>query len=1253
MPGVYTWSYEASEDTTTDTLKKFALTAALPQSASGFDLNTGAVVNSNLTTSNQIYIYRRGLEIGSSSIDFLTALPGESATPLYFKVTNSGNYPLSNIKWFTADMRNQWTDYISKANLGFSPGNFAIPVSGEVVVAGNLFIDHNQASGSYIATMTVYEDLNDNSYYDSTTEPGKLFSVKVEIPRTKSIVVDNPFVDLDNWAPGQTAITKKLYYFNGGNLDLENLKVVQTPPVGSATFIVATPSNPGRLGIASPTVSLDISATVPAAQLPGIYVATFTIFDDEGPAGLDGADIQEIFTVKIGVGTKNFSISPALLDAGVATPAHVLENLPALQFQINNTGGLGLTSLKSLPGNLKYLTNTVATENNVAIFLPANVGSGASGNGSMSLYIPMGTPAGDFYLGKMWVYEDGNGNSTWDNGEASASFEVKAKVPTYSAVQVIPSTVDLGDVAANTGISTTFLCRNIGNTTLSSLLWERVPLLSSTDSIPDSSYGFSGLGISVPPGATFTREISLTVPAGTDDGIYLGNMAWLFEDLDANSSRTVIQPADPQSGFKVACRVGVPSLLIEEPAGGINSTGDPNALSLPGNFSIINDGSLTLARPRATATALIYTPDPLKSIPAGASSFSPAAIGYIVKNTSQPVSWRVQVPPGADAGEYTGTLTVWNDTFNYGVIDPGEVFDTAPLKLVVNSKRVIEVWPDPVPMPTTPKNTTVTQLFEIRNRGNIALERLVGIPVNIRNPGGDIIPSALISFTIPVSTVLPNASVFATATVVVGEVNPGNYVSSSTQPMRIYEDHNNPGFGFDAGIEAYDFFGLTLTVGEKKFSISSPVTFAAAALPGQTVVSNSGTITNSPDVNLSRLIWRAGNLVSGTNVIASESVSFLPPPLTVAKGGSLPFTVRVNVLPWTPSGYVPPGTYIGTHTVWEDDYIDGVQDLVKEASATFQTVLVVSSVSKLNIVTDLINLGDVTQGGSSGKVAVTVINTGNVPLTTFVWGFTDLFKGPDSIEGALLLRSDPLPATLNPTESFNVDVWLDGISDTQPVGYYESSLANLSRLAASGFAEDTVAVNCNVIPGGPPPAQVNKHSIYQDVNPALFTPPVPPQTDLYFLSAWVCPGSGSADLAFIQYDAAGTALATISATIKADGTLSVSDPHASFKAVHSGICETEPIDLTLPDSSIESSKYFRVYFAFNLVEDVPDIGADSLKIILHNSSPMVGQAVWFDGIKLERAFDGQTRPTTWHAGATLFSPRKEHSLNGDHQYYEW
>lgn len=1256
MPGVFTWSYEATEDTTADSLKKFYLTTLLPDSASGFDLNTGIATSSLPATSNGIYIYRRGLDIGSLTIDFATALPGEEATPLYFKVINSGNYPLTNVKWFTADMRNQWTDYISKANLEFAPENFSVPVSGEIVVAGNLLIDHNQASGSYIATMSVYEDLNDNSYYDSSSEPGKLFSVKVEVPRTKSIVISNPFIDLDNWAPGQTAIIKKLHYFNGGNLELDNLKVVQTPPVGSGSFIMASPANHGRLGVASPAVSLDVSASVPPLQVPGIYIATFTIFDDEGPVGLDAGDTQTLFAVKIGVGIKSFTITPILLDAGIATPAHVLENLPALQFQINNTGGLGLTSLKSLPGNLKYLTNTIATENNMAIFLPANVAAWGNGPGSMSLYIPMGTPAGNYYLGKMWVYEDGNNSSSWDNGEASASFEVKATVPSYSAVQVIPSTVDLGDVAVNTGISKTFLCRNIGNATLTKLLWDKIPLLSPKDSIPATEYSFSGLGVDVPPGATFSREVTITkIPAGTDDGDYLGNMAWLFEDLDSSTSRTTTDPADPQSGFKVACHVGYISLLVDEPVGGIVTSGDPYSLSAPGNFSILNNGSLTLARPRATATALIYTPDPFKSIPASASSFVPASIDYVVAGDhSQTVSWKVQVPAGADAGEYTGTLTVWNDTFNYGVIDPGEAIDSAPLTLHVNAKRVIEVWPDPVLMPSTPKNTTITKTFEIRNRGNIPLDYLTGIPVNIRTPGGDQIPAASISFTIAAGTVVPNGSALATVTVVVGEVNPGNYVSSSTLPMQIFEDHDNPGFGFDSGIEAYDSFELRLTVGEKKFSITSPVTYAAAALPGQTVTSNSGTVTNgSTDINLTKLKWRAGNLVSGANTIASECVFFLPPPVAVAKGGSQPFTVRVDVLPWIPSAYVPPGTYIGTHTVWEDDYADGIQDPVKEASATFQTVIVASSVSKLNITTDPAGLGDVVQGGSSAPFAVTVENVGNVPLTTFVWGFTDLFKGADSIEGSTRLKNDPMPASLNPTENVTVNVWLENIPDTQPVGYYESSLANLTRLAASGFAEDTLSINCTVVAGGPPPAQVEKHSLFQAVAPEIFVAPVPPATDLYFLSAWVCPGSGSADLAFIQYDAVGVPVATVSLRVDKNGNISVSDPHPDFKVVESGISDVEPIEIELEDGGTESCRYYRVFMAFRLVYDLPDIGADSLKIVLHNSSPADHHAVWFDGIKLERAFEGQTRPTTYHPGATLHSPAKDNALSGGHHYYEW
>ncbi len=1233
LPGVFNWTFEATADTTT--VGSFSMTAQLANSAAGFDANTGAAVNSNKALSNSIFIYRRGITIGSATIDFGTILPGDTGSILYFDVVNSGNYPLSNVKWTLADMKNQWNDYISKANLAIDPSNFSIPVSDEIVANGLLAIPYNQASGTYAAAMSVYEDLNGNSNRDFT-EPVSLFSVKAVVPSAKKIVISDQFIDLDNWSQGQTTVVKKVNFFNGGNLDLVNLKV--SPPLGSATFITVLPLNPGLLPIGDLS-HLDVSATVPGPQPNGVYIATFTIYDDEDGDGLTPSDARSEFAVKIGVGNKSFTISPATLNAGNATPSFVVENLP---FQINNTGILGLTALKPLAGVMINGANEIAS-NQIAIFLPATVAAGgAPGDSRLSIYIPMGTPAGA-YLGKMWVYEDNNGNSVYDNGEASASFNLTANVPSYSAVQVIPSTVDLGDVAAGTGISTTFLCRNIGNVALNKLHWQKINLTSGASTIPMGAYSFpGGEPFAVPAGELFTREISINVPGGQPDGSYVGNLSWLFEDnVVINASRDV---NEPQSGFRVACRVGNLQLQVIEPGGGIVSNGDPNALSAVSNFSVKNTGTLTIARPKATATALIG-PD---TIPAAANVFAPAAIGYIVQDQSQPVSWRVQVPANTSAGAYTGTVTMWNDSNNDGLINPGEAFDTAPVTLTVNSKRVIEVMSKPLNMPLTTENSSVNASFEVRNRGNISLDSLRGLTAAITTISGESIPAASITLAIPAGSVPAGGSVLVTATVVVGPQLPGNYRGT----MRIYDDYLLPSGSYTT--EESDTFELRLTIGRKTFTVTSPVNFPAAN-PGQTVNSTPVTvITNTSGLPLSKLRWKAADLVSGTNSIASTSISFLPaPPVSVPVSGFTNFSATVQVLPHIPSTHVPPGLYTGTQLIWEDDNGDGLMHPTGEASATFLLRLTVSSVSALDVETDPVELGDVVQGAGSAKVPVTVKNTGNVALNTFTWSFTNLTNGIDFLPGSSLLKTDPMPASLLPGQTTTFDVWLDPVPDSQPIGPYESDFLNRSRLAASGFSEDFVTFKCNVLPGGPPPAQIAKHSIYQEVDPALFAAPVPPQTDLYFLSAWVCPGSGSADLAFIQYDAAGTALATISATIKADGSLSVIDPHASFKAVYSGICETEPIDLTLPDSSVESSRYFRVFFAFNLVEDVPDIGADSLRIILHNSSPMVGQAVWFDGIKLERAFDGQTRPTTWHPGATLFSPREERSLSGDHQYYEW
>ncbi|HAE38218.1 MAG TPA: hypothetical protein DCG57_06205, partial [Candidatus Riflebacteria bacterium] len=1225
VPGVYSWEFEATADTTT--VGSFSLTADSPNSVAGYDMNTGAEVLSNKSVSNSISIYRRALDIGSTTLDFGTLLPGDDSEVLYFSVINSGNYNLNNVKWTAADLRNEEAKYISKAYLSFLPADFAIsPAPANIEIASALLkVPYNQASGSYIATMSVYEDLNGNNNRDFV-EPLQLFSVKVVVPQAKKIIVTDTFIDLDNWSPGQITNSKAVNYFNGGNLDLVNLKVIQNP-VGIATFVTATPSNPGAMLVAV-AGQLQVVADIPLDTAPGQYIATFTIFDDQDDDGFNPTDASATFVVTVGVGNKSFTITPATLNAGNATPTFVIEDLP---FSINNTGFLGLTALRALPGELTSGGNLIPSDS-IALFLPASVPSGpVPGDATLNLYVPAGTPQG-LYSGVLWVFEDNNNNLIYDNGEASASFIFTTNVPAYPAVQVIPSTVDLGDVAAGTGISTTFLCRNIGNVTLNKLHWEKIPMISGANNIPAAAYSFpGGEPFSVPSGALFTRQITLNVPALQADGNYVGHMSWLFEDnILVDGFRKTTVPVEPQSGFRVACRVGDLSLDVVEAA--ISTSGGPASLSAWAGFSVFNDGTLTVSNPKATASVLIGP----GTIPASANLFSPVSIGYIVAGQTKSANWRVLVPPGTPSGDYTGTLTVWNDSNSDGIINPGEAVDTAALTLTVLAKRVIEVVPKPLLLPLSTDNNMVSGDFSIINRGNIVLNDLAALAADLTTLTFETIPAASISFIIPGGPLALGASITATVIVSLGPQIPGNYRGN----MRIYDDFLPP-VGYST--EESDVFELRLTVGKKSFTVTSPVNFPNAQ-PGDAANNNPVTVvTNTSALALSRLRWKAGNLIFGANIIASESVLFPVQPAAVGVGGNANYAVRINVLPYLPSTHVPPGTYVGTHTVWEDDNNDGIMHPTNEASGTFVTYLTVLPVSVLNIETDPISFGDVAQGGNSAMIPVTVTNTGNVDLSTFVWLFTSLYMGADSIDGSVKLKSDPLPASLAPSESAVLNVWLEDVSGTQPVGFYESDLGNRTRMVASGLAQDNVMINCTVIPGGPPVPQVATPSVYQEVDKDIFVTQTSPQTDLYFLSAWVCPGNGSADIAFLQFDASNMPVATISLRIDASGNVTVNDPHPDFKIVFSGVSDSVPFG---------AYRYYRVYVAFRLVFGIPDIGADSLKIILHNSSNTPGESVWFDGIKLERAMEGQTLPTAFHPRATLRSPSLLPDISGDRRFYE-
>lgn len=1222
--GTYKWTYETTADTTM--VGSFSLIATLTYSAQGFDVNTGAEVLSNRAVSNGIFIYRRGIDIASITLDHGILAPGQSGPVLNFRVINNGNYNLNSVKWATADLRNEYSDYISKAYLDFTPSPLGfIAANTNTVAQAQLSIPFNQASGSYIATMSVYEDLDGNDNRDFF-EPAKLFSVQVIVPSRKLIIISNPLIDLENWGQGQTTNVIKLNYFNGGNLDLERLKI-KAVPSATATFLTINPINPGALNISNASFS-NVFSAIPATAATGLYVATYSLYDDENNDGFVGlTEPVATFVVKIGVGIKQFNITPALVNSGPATPTYSVEGLP---FQINNTGFLNLTRLKPTIGTLIDGANSIASDN-VAIFLPAIASAGQSTPATLNLYIPAGTPIGS-YTGVINVFEDNNNNGLLDAGEASASFSLMADVRQYRAVQVIPSTVDFGDLSAGTGFTTSVLCRNIGNVPLSNLLWEKVNLTSGANSIASIAYSFlpSELPFSVPPGQLFTRSVSISIPPAQADGNYLGNSTWIFDDLPVmNSTRNT---GEPQDNFLVSCRVGNHFIDIVE--AGQTSSGNPYATSTSAIFNIKNNGTLTISNPKARASILT---GPGTDIPATSSIFLPTIVGYILQNQTKPITWRVFVPANQPPGLYTGTVTVWNDSNNDGIIDAGEASDNATLSLTVLSKKVVEVMQKPLEMGAKTQGNTFTNTIEIWNRGNIDLQFLKGLPATAVTSGGDTIPAASITFAIPAGGALPvgNAAV-ATVTVVVGiPQSNGLYLAN----LRVYDDYA-PNNGVYTVNEESDPFVMRLTIGQKSVSATN-LTFPATN-PGTTATSNMGTVANTSEVQLNKLRWSKGSLVHTaypTITIPVASLTFTPTAATLSPINGLSskfFTLQAVIGP-----YQLHGTYIGTHTVWEDDDGNNLIHPTNEATGTFITTLVVNPVDSLTILTDPVDLGKVQagRGSADNKASMFIRNTGNTVLNFMAnpFGFA-LFphvSEPASIPTSLFQWE--VPAFLDPGENAEVKLYLDPLSATQTTGIYNTT-ATLTGVSAFGSPDDSTSITCEVLPGGPSFAS---GTVYQEIATATFPAPA----SRFILSAWVAPGLGSATVGFSIVDGESNVVETISIDVPS-GT--ANSTNAAINLVASGIINQVPAQHAI------FSNWYRVYIAFDYFHN--DSIASKTYIMLNNRNEdnLNPLEVLFDGVQLERAIKpGQTKPTSYHQGAKIVSPNETLDLQGQRQYFEW
>jgi hypothetical protein len=1242
-PATFTWTFTATQHT------GISGTFQMIATASGIDSNVestqpGYATSSVAAISNPIRIRYRNLEVASSpGLDFQEMVCGEAKAVGPFATRNLGSVDLTRVTWKKTHPTDAADDQIHFDQVTFlPPSGFTIAVTGSAttLVVATLTMPFNQPAGTYLATFTLFEDLPPYNGILDANEPMDEFQVRVVASLAGALAVSPAIVELGDWMIGSQVATRSLTVLSVGNQSLSQLKFKAGP--GTNTFpITVTPMSFPGLGTAA-SVLASVSANL-AGAVVGEYLTPWNVWADNLLAnGLpDPGEPIATFHVRVGVGNQLMTLSPNPRHLGNGTPTFVV---PDALLTIANVGQRSLEKLKVEYHDLVGATSTIPADE-IYFSLPSQVAVGSMATAVVSLFVPSGQLVGT-YTGIQVVYEDEDGDNTYigDPNEAPASVTVSVYVVPYRAVKMLVPIVDAGGVAPGEAVVTGFGPKNTGNMELDRLAWEKVDLIDTAQSpapqIPAGAYSFLPPAFFLaPPAKVFPATFSLVAPSNASAGNYLGSSAWIFHEMTpppAPASRTV--GVDPQASFLVSCQVGTKRIDVVETVLTI-PLAYPYTLSTGVTMNIRNPGTLTLLRPTATSSSLVFGG---YSIPATSSLFSPTVQSYLVPAGGKTMTWQVFVPAGQVAGTYIGTGTVWDDSNANSILDPWEASDTVSLQVTVVSKRVLEIVPNPLDFVYIPAGETGVRTVFVRNMGNVPVmgspDRIEGLASQISPlvAGPTPIPAGNVSFN-PSNPVTSNLGILASIPVTISIQIP------SFQPGVNYR--GNQGFYFDyspqngtwSANEEIAFVEVRFLVGRKNFAITDPIDMGVCQ--HGTLATKSFTLTNLTSLPLSNVTWVKGPLVSGAHSLPVSHLQFFPASGfsvgAVGPGGSQSCLASLTI-----PALQPPGTYIGTQTVFDDDDGNGIWNGY-EASKTFLLTVTVATSAVLDVLQAGINVGNVLLGQTSASGTITYMNLGNATFSNLTWMKNQLVNATGSIIGLsrVNLPGGSLPA-LGPGQTAQCEVSIGPIPLTQELGVYSGwqYLSDTSLVGAYPGASDGVLLSVNVIETMVGP-QLASGTIYQEVATSVFAPP--PPHNRYILSALVCPGSGAARLGFLQTLPDGTVKNIDLVEIASDATLTAGGAHVQEHGLLDAI-------------QVGSSTWYRVFVVFNYTFN--ETFASGTYIVLGNTSPAIASyAVWFDGIQLEKAiWPDQRRPTTFNRGKKIVSPNRQQGLSDDRgPYSEW
>ncbi len=1198
FPATFTWVFQAMEDTGTGSLSLIA-------SATGIDINS-QVSTSTSAVSNSIAIIGRALAFTPDPIDFGEMDCDGMKTVTTPKVTNTGNGNLTNVTWQPADLSKAESSHIDRENMIFSPGNgFGVATNTEQSASITLYIPYNTPSGNYIATCGVFDDFNPANGAAGIGEPRVEFLASVTVKETKLLVITEDSFDLGSWVKGSAVSVIPLMAFNGGNVNLTNLKFSQTSitsdPNPLKKPITITPSETATLATDGILIAY-ISTVIDPSQKNTSVIATFTLSSDQA---------TDTFQVLLNVVDKkaDMTVTPDPVAFSNCFPNF---STTSKDLQIDNGYSSAFAHLYLVMADLEWNGDIIPAAN-LSCLLPASIPAGNSGIASLSLYVPAGIPAGT-YSGIQALFEDLNDDQLYGSGEPITSFTVQVTVLASGAVDVSNSTIWLGNLQPGSVGTISFLCRNTGSTELNNLKWEKQNLISPQGMITTDFYSLLAPA-SVAPGAIFIASLGYTIPAGQPGGDYSAtSYCWLFDSTDATRDA-----GEPQDKFVIQCSIGTSSLNIVEDTTQLNGA-FPTQTTAQVSYTVTNAGTLTLVKPVAVMKTDLV--DGSNTIPKAYVTLSPAVFSTLNPAQNKTGTWNVQVPAGTAVGTYTGTLKAWSDENGNGLPDAGEASDEMTITLGVSGYSTIAVVQESLGLGFIPKGQTKSAAFEIKNDGNTDLTGLA-----IRAVGAELSPIGAPSFQITTPAAFPSgASFLATLNVSVLEDQGDGGPYSGLQ--KVYVDINNNS-SWDAD-EPFATFTVTLDVGEKKIDAESPVAFAGPHNPG-----------TSPTASLKLTNTTAIPITNGKLLISPGGSGF---PLSEMTISDIPFTIdsgpaeKTCIVTVDIPQFQAPGNYLATMTAFEDDDDDGEIDAF-EASDQFDVSINVAEYPLLEIIPTELTASAPAGTEVNTYIYFQVYNAGNVQLY-LTWEPSVLsMPGFTGVElPAPSFSCTPYP--LNPGVYGTGRISVAPIDVERHPGSYVGN-QTLKDYAHAGFAGCSDSVLLTFLVKDP---ELGAASLYQKVATGTFKDPAP--GNRFILSAWICPGSGSAALEFFSVDERYKLVGKTGISIASTSVITMTgSPAADIGIVESRVVKSASYPSGLP--------WYRTYVAFDYTYD-PAIASWNYVMVRNNSPLTASYSVWFDGIQLEKhALSGQKRPTPFNAAKKIILPSSEETTDGASHYYEW